>query len=389
MWPDVRPALAHLASSDRVYIYLERPVGALFPVHALPPPDADLHAPESLSPAALIAKFEDAVRSHPGPRDAPQGSGVTQGDRRASPGFVKNLQPAAVLLRMAASIAGRKNLIWVTPSLPLTAGHTSGGGLVDITQQVENLSLAATRSQVAMYMPALVTSRGPAQMLAALTGGPLYPTVQMLEALRGVPRAPVDLRGPCEDAVADAMRDARAYYRLAYYSPIRPNDRKEHKIRIESKRKDVRLLTQEGYLGDWPEADSQKAEEDAFKNQSHCPFDATEIALRARLARKPEGGSIHLDIRVDPADVLVEQRGESFHGSLSVMPALYHEGHLSRVLPSIRKDLNFTPEEFQRAIKDGIVIPQDLPVDDQIQQVRVMVFDRAMYSLGSVTIPLK
>jgi hypothetical protein len=189
--------------------------------------------------------------------------------------------------------------------------------------------------------------------------------------------------------MTDAVRDARAYYRVAYYSPIRPNDRKEHKIRIESKRKGIQLLTQEGYFGDWPEVDPQQAEEDAFKNQSHCPFNAAEIGLQVRLARNPQSGSIHLDIRADPADVLLERRGETYHGSLSVMPALYYEGHLSRVLPSTRKDLNFTQEEFERVMREGIVLSQDLPVDAEVQQVRVMVFDRAMYSLGSVTIPLK
>jgi hypothetical protein len=87
--------------------------------------------------------------------------------------------------------------------------------------------------------------------------------------------------------------------------------------------------------------------------------------------------------------MLLVQRGGSFQSNLRVTTALYHEGHLSRVLPSTRKDLNFTQKEFQRVSKDGIVISQDLPADDQIQQVRVMVFERAMYSLGSVTIPLE
>jgi hypothetical protein len=92
---------------------------------------------------------------------------------------------------------------------------------------------------------------------------------------------------------------------------------------------------------------------------------------------------------VDPADVLLERRGEGFQGSLTVTFALYSNSVFQGVLPPIQKDLTFTQEQFNSVLKDGIVIPQDVTVSDQIQQVRVMVFDRALSGLGSVTIPTR
>lgn len=51
-------------------------------------------------------------------------------------------------------------------------------------------------------------------MFSSLTGGRWYPS---------------DYTAP---ALAGALADGRATYRLAYYAPIRPKDKKEHKIRL-------------------------------------------------------------------------------------------------------------------------------------------------------------
>jgi hypothetical protein len=71
------------------------------------------------------------------------------------------------------------------------------------------------------------------------------------------------------------------------------------------------------------------------------------------------------------------------------MLALYSNGIFQGASFPIQKDLNLTQEEFDSASKDGILITQDLTVNNQIQQVRVMVFDRALHRMGSVTIPIR
>lgn len=48
-------------------------------------------------------------------------------------------------------------------------------------------------------------------------------------------------------ALAASLSDERSSYNLAYYSPL--EDRKYHRIRLESARKGVHLPTREGYEG--------------------------------------------------------------------------------------------------------------------------------------------
>jgi hypothetical protein len=277
-----------------------------------------------------------------------------------------------------ASIAGRKNLIWVTHGFPLKA-DLPNGSWADFTTPVQTLSRTAARSQIAIYTVAesaegpgadpTDSSRQTLQMFSALTGGRSYGS------------------GKFGSALADALADSRGSYRLAYYSPVPENDQKEHKIRIESVRKGVRLLTREGYFGSDVEPRSGQ-EEAAFSDESHCPFDATEIAVRVAMSRKPPAPVVHFDIHVDPANVLLERRRESFHGGLTVRLAFYRNSILQVAPPAIQKDFDLTQEQLNNSLKDGIVIPLDVNAGDN-QQVRVMVFDRALHGLGSVTIPVK
>jgi len=57
--------------------------------------------------------------------------------------------------------------------------------------------------------------------------------------------------------------------------------------------------------------------------------------------------------------------------------------------PAIQQDLKLTQAEYDAAAKDGIVISRDVAAPGQMQQVRVMVIDRGIQSLGSVTVPVK
>ena len=370
-WHDVSVALAHLESFDRVYVYVLTAHGELFPVDRLPLPDADLRVPAPTTAAELVAKVKNAVRAFEGFRDI---------DARDPVLRAKTTGDALTMLSRGASMAGRKNLIWVTHGFPLSARLVTGE-LGDFTLPVQNLAQTVARFQMAIYavgQSAKGAGGDPAglgrqtlEMVSALTGGRLYAS------------------GRIDEAIARATADARGSYWLAYDSPVRENGRKEHQIRLDSVRKGVRLLTRKAYFGDEPDPNPDQSAEAAFSSQGHCPFDATEIALRVAMSRKLAATAFHFDIHVDPADVLIHRRGERFEGGLNVMLALYSNGVFQGASFPIQKDLNLTREEFDSASKDGILITQDVTVNNQIQQVRVMVFDRTLHRMGSVTIPIR
>lgn len=105
------------------------------------------------------------------------------------------------------------------------------------------------------------------------------------------------------------------------------------------------------------------------------------------VSRQP--GAVHLNVHVDPGDLLLDHTGDRYHASLSVRCALYRDSVFESAEPAITEDLVLTREQYDSAMKSGIVIPQDVAVKGQIQQVRVMVFDRGLQALGSVTVPVR
>ncbi len=368
-WGDVDNAIGRMESVDRIYIYFLTNQGELYPVHPLPPPDADPFAIRAPSPAELRVKLDDAVRKLSGFRNVDAYDPV----RRAN----TTVQALTTIGMQMGPIAGRKNLIWVTHGFPILVQFQEQP--IDFAPGIRKLSTAAVQSNLAIYTvdqsaagagaDMIGESRQTLQMFAALTGGRWFPS------------------GNAEQALAGALADGRGAYRVAYYAPYREGDRKEHKIRLESSRKGIHLQTREGYFGDTPEPDPVAVADALLNAAPHVPFDAAQIGLRAALTRDTAGA--RFIIRVDPADLLLNHAGGRYQGKISVAFAFYSSGGFQKALPSTPVELNLTEDQFQKAATDGVEIRQNIPLDSTLEKVRVIVLDDGLYGLGSVTLPLR
>lgn len=368
-WIDLGAALRDTESVENMFVYFLTNHGDLVPVSALPPADADLRATQPLTPEELRAKLDDAVRKLNGLRSVDVLNPILKANT--------TLKALDTLASETSGIAGRKNLVWVTHGIPLTV-RLPGADWIDFTPQVRSLSAGAALAEIAIY-PVDQSSQGAGaqmgtlaqqtlQLFASLTGGRWYPS------------------NNTSDAIAGAMADSRGDYRIAYYSPIREKDKKEHKIRLESTHKGVRLLTREGYFGDFHDPDPDMLERAILSNESHSPFDATEIAVR--VASSPvAAGKSHFAIRIDPADVLLEKQGEKYQADLAVLFAFYSGGVLKSTSQPVRLSFGITEDQFNQAQKGGVNFPQDVAVESGVDEIRVMVFDRKLDALGSVTLP--
>jgi hypothetical protein len=156
---------------------------------------------------------------------------------------------------------------------------------------------------------------------------------------------------------------------------------------LDAARKGMRLLTREGWFGNSIDPDAIDLEQAVFSSERRSPFDASEIGLRVEVSRN--GKNAHFAIRVNAADVLLEKHGDRYQGSLGVMLAFYQDGFLKEVTHGKTVDLDLTGQKYDQALKDGILIDEEAPLNDQIQKVRVMVFDPMLEALGSATISVK
>ena len=368
-WQDVSSAVGRMENVDRVYIYFLENHGNLVPVRPLPGAEADLRTPEAPPAAALVSKLGNTVRTLSGLRDMRNTDPMERADR--------TLQALHVVSAMAA-IAGPKNLVWITHGFPIQVLNLTQQW-IDYSGPLLGAAQLAVNSQVAVY-----TVDQSAEGAGADPAGMSRQTLELLSAETG---GRWFASGRTSDALTAVTNDVRATYQLAFFLPPANRKSKDQKLHIESARKGVHLLTRAGLTGDEASTDPDEIESDVFTRQSHSPFEATEIGLR--VVKTPKANGVHLEIRVDAADVFLDHEGDTYRGSLAVQFALYRDGSLEGAQPSFRQDLNFTQVEYEDAMKNGIVISRDVVVRGQMEQLRVMVFDRGIHGLGSVTLPVK
>jgi VWFA-related protein len=369
-WSGLGAALQKMESVDRVYVYFLTNHGDLFPVHPLPATDAELRSIPALSSGDLRGKLDDAVRKLQGFRDIDAQDPVLRANT--------TIRALDALGSQMASIAGRKNLIWVTHGMPLNTRLVTGEW-ADFTPQVRGLSAAAAQSEIAIY-----TVDESASGAAADPSGESRQTLQMFSSLTGGRWYPSD---NADRAIADAFSDARATYRLAFYSPIREKDRNDHKIRVDSARKNVRILTRDRFPPLELQADSDEMQNAVFASERRSPFDASGIGLRVAVSRDSLGKTLHFKIHVNPADILLQHEGGEYEGSLAVMIAFYKEGFLKRTSAPIDCNIALNQAQFDKALGEWVVIPEDTPADETGEKIRLMVFDKGLRRIGSVTFP--
>jgi len=358
-------AIQHLETVGNVYIYFLTNKGELVPVHPLPGSDGEVSPVANPSPAELRAELDHGIEENQGFR--------ARDDLNVR--IQKTFEALNMLRVRMGAMAGRKTLIWVTQGIPLTF-RVAGSAIIDLAPDVRKLSELAAQSQVAMYT--VDQTNG--------VGTDLSRTLQLFSALTG---GRWHTRDNAASALADAITDARGSYRIAFYSSGSEKEGKENKLRLDTQRKGVRLLTREGFTVEPAGPSPDQLEAARFNDQIRSPFDAAEINLRVAMSRKQQTDSVHFDIRADAADVLIQPSGDRYRVELDVIVALYNESSPKVTSPATRVDLTLTKAQLEQASSEGVLVPLDVPVSSQVQKLRVMVLDPSLQALGSVTIPVK
>jgi hypothetical protein len=184
------------------------------------------------------------------------------------------------------------------------------------------------------------------------------------------------------------MSDVRISYQIGYYPPSGNWDGKFHKLRVASRRKNVRLQAKTGYYA-WPDPPGTRAQQ-AVQQAVATAFDAAEIGLRASVAPDPKELRLgHVNARIDANDIVLIHDTDQYTGQLRFAIASYPaEGppQLSVVIPL---DLHFTAQERDRALEEGIPFSRELQLPATVRTVRLIVFDRGSNAVGSITVPFK
>ena len=284
------------------------------------------------------------------------------------------------IANILAVFPGRRDILWVANGLT-TVGDpmlpSCNGDWVECALYVPHLAVTLAMDGVAVNPYAFSGNITPdvnynMDQMALLTGGHFY------------------FRQDIGPVIKQLAQSGAGGYSISYDPGADNWNKKWHRIHITCERKGVKLQVRERYYA-VPDSRSAVERMKAVLMQAYqSPSDFGEVGVRTKISSLGAGTpGVHLDIRIDPSDLMLHEQGGKYTGALYCLIS-DRSGAAPLGEPAV---LNLAPEltaeEYKTAMKEGLPFAQDHPTSDAVRQVRVIVLDQNTNAVGSVTFPVK
>jgi VWFA-related protein len=307
-----------------------------------------------------------------------------------------------------ATIPGRKNLVWVSGSFPISLSLDSPDQSAiakrsqNFTPVLERVARALNQSNLAIYPvdarglpvpsefdtsnahafsssnPAIRTGEGQGEdpamnLLAERTGGHAFHNTN-------------DIRG----AVRRTMADSRFTYVLGYYPDHGNWNGQYHTILLRVKRGGSALRYRKGYFAVADPPDTTVETQNALQTAAWSPVDATGLGMQAKI-QTIDPATRHLDLRVnvEVGDVRFVEQGGRRKGSIDAIFLQLGPGDKVMAVQPLTYKMDFDEKEYRTAVEHGYELKAPLVIHGMTRNLRLVLRDPASGQLGSVTVPLE
>jgi VWFA-related protein len=317
------------------------------------------------------------------------------------------------LAREMSGYSGRKNVLWLAGSFPISLGAQ-----VDERNKYSSLSVVPgareaadliAGAQIAVYPISLLglevegvapAASGVGQVsLGGGNGGAIASQFNGRQTLTAAMNDIADQTGgeafvgsnDFVQAIRRSMGDGSNYYTLAYQPRNRNWDGQFRKLHVELTKKGYSLTYRRGYfaLADASQSDTNLTELNAAL-QPEMP-ESTMLSLQSKVeAPESATGVVRVSSVVSAHNLtLVSSEDGHRHGRLLVLPAAFNDaaGAAQPDAPpqtSGLLDLNFDPAQYQAAVADGVTFTQQLKLPPGRYRLRLGVSDLGTHRLGTL-----
>ncbi len=290
-----------------------------------------------------------------------------------------------------ANIPGRKNLVWLTANLPFSAdaiaailspaqiaaypvdgrGLLARNGLKYLREGIEGDDVALNR--VGLEDTPAPTGIDVMLRLAALTGGKAFVNTN-------------DLTG----AIREALDDATVLYTLGFYIDVAAADGKFHEVKVEVKRKDLRVRFPNGYFAyqDAPSTESQIHSN--WVTALRSPIESSAIPVEARILRVdvPAPNMLSILGTIHVRELRLAEKGTVREGAVDV--TILEQDLTGKVVSQSlnRLILRMAPEQYAAALETGVRFEKHVESKPDAATLRIVVEDPSSAQVGSLIIPL-
>jgi VWFA-related protein len=364
-WHKLARALPQLESGDSLYLYLLTLEGALSPIHPMGSKGGDDHTWTQQVEKTLDKAMKAA--SHARPMEMTDTELVVK----------KTYVALETLANQLATLPGRRDIVWITNGMPNVWNPKTpcNGDWVDCALYVPHLSVTLDKDDVAVNPVSYTSNPMPdvtrdMEQMAGLAGGWLYTGVEINQVLKEV------------------ARDAAVSYSISYDPGSDNWDSKFHKIRLTLGRKGIKLRSKQRYYALPDKRPENVKQQAALATVFQRAADDPAIGIRAAIVAEP-GKPAQIQIRINPADLLLHEEGGVFTGGLAVLFADIGAGGGPVGAPSVSTlNIHLTREQLDAAMKDGIPAAQEHAIGDAVQKIKILVLDQGSDTAASLTIPV-
>ena len=304
------------------------------------------------------------------------------------------------LARHLAGVSGRKNLVWVASVFPVTFGNSQERRSND-EQEVNSFKAVLTEANITLYpidpggtgasfnTSAAAPSANEGQLMpgrmpassgdTSLTGNQ---TFQLLAGATGgnAFRNSNDIT----QALREVIESGTYTYTLGFYPDEKTLDGKEHKLEVKLVKKPAtdkaKVSSRKEYLAWGPKSPANVQMRPSMGDAIADLLPATGIGLIAVANQDPAKPGYHrLDVRVTIRDMRFEQLAEKWAGSFDMAVGTAVET-FSPV---------WTNEQYQQAMKEGLIVSKSLQTDGKSGIFSVVVQDKASGAVGTIKVPFK
>jgi VWFA-related protein len=338
------------------------------------------------------------------------------------------------LSRMLGGLPGRKNVVWLTGSLPFDlvpedravsdaelladlpgqgrqrSVSTMGAGAqaeeqrglhapeireaesrlasanialypVDLHGLVSGMESSASRGG-SVYSDAAISNRAAAQVnslqathgtmeeVAAQTGGKAYFNENEIK-----------------EGVALAASDEKASYSLGYYPENKKWDGKLRNIKVKVAQGDNQIRYRKGYYAIEPGPAKDHTYEQDVASALAVDAPATQISFMAQ-AKPTDPGKVRVVFLVDAHTLTAEDSGANKKMNVNLYATVWGSGDKSLAAQSVKVDKSFDAATYQQILDHGMMVPIDMTIPAGGKELRLAVLDNKTGFIGTVSGPL-
>ena len=317
------------------------------------------------------------------------------------------------IARHLDGLPGRKNLIWLTASIPFTYGSSAERRQNDQVE-IDRMIRVMSEANVAVYA---VDPRGAGagneltaqndtnsdggRFLGGAAGRESDSSVNTLAGTQGLQTISEDTGGKAfyntndlSGALREILDTTEVTYSLGFYVDEKALDGKIHDLSVKLARKPetakASVRHRKSYAAWNAQAPAAQQPRTPIGVLAADPLDASGIGLMAAAAPNPSQPGLHLvQVRIDVADLTMERKGDKWTAEFDLGLAAQGSGRVQASDVSVKTiPLSLSDDQLKQALAAGLVVDNTVPSPTQPQKLRVVVQDRLSGTSGSVRIPI-